>query len=121
MFNEEVLGQKLKYLIMMEIREKFDILEFAVEIFEDKGEISDYIVEIKFDYLKAMDGDMPNLTKDMNKVFNQIADAIEKYSISKQGKIDTNLSNFVHPPQVWDIDFIYDEKHVFNVSYRVIP
>jgi hypothetical protein len=120
MFKEELLEEKLKYLIMSELQGKFEILDFRVEFSYSEPQILEaYDVDVKFDYLLTIDSQASDFGYDINKMSDTFRKAVQKYQINKEGKIVTNSEYVVGDGMIWGIEFQADTKHVFEMSYNV--
>lgn len=120
MFKEELLQEKLKYLIMSELQGKFEILDFRVEFsYSAFQTLEAYDVDVKFDYLSTIDSQVSDFGYDINKMSDMLRDAVQKYQINKEGKIVTDSEYVVSDGLIWGIEFQADTKHVFEMSYNV--
>ena len=120
MFKEELLQEKLKYLIMSELQGKFEILDFRVEFsYSAFQTLEAYDVDVKFDYLSTIDSQVSDFGYDINKMSDTFRKAVQKYQINKEGKIVTNSEYVVGDGMIWGIEFQADTKHVFEMSYNV--
>jgi|LakMenEpi03Aug12_release.lakeMendotaPanAssembly.Ray.scaffolds.fasta_scaffold86826_7 hypothetical protein len=120
MFKEELLQEKLKYLIMSELQGKFEILDFRVEFSYSEPQILEaYDVDVKFDYLSTIDSQASDFGYDINKMSDTFRKAVQKYQINKEGKIVTNSEYLVSDGMIWGIEFQADTKHVFEMSFNV--
>ncbi len=120
MFKEELLEEKLKYLIMSELQGKFETLDFRVEFSYSEPQILEaYDVDVKFDYLSTIDSQASDFGYDINKMSDKFREAVQKYQINKEGKIVTDSEYVVSDGMIWGIEFQADTKHVFEMSYNV--
>jgi len=120
MFKEELLEEKLKYLIMSQLQGKFEILDFRVEFSYSEPQILEaYDVDVKFDYLSIIDSQASDFGYDINKMSDKFREAVQKYQINKEGKIVTNSEYVVSDGMIWGIEFQADTKHVFEMSFNV--
>ena len=124
MIDAQVLSEKLKYLIIMESKPKFEILEFFVEVsfvdYEKKTEIEDYSVDMKFDYSGRIDASSNDFGFDVQKMMNLMSDYVSRYIITPDGKISKSYDAVVDEGAIWSIDYEYDQKHHFNTSFKVM-
>lgn len=122
MIKEEVLSEKLKYLIMMSARPKFEILEFGVDFeyndYKKKDILAGYTVDIKFDYHGRIDETPRDLGRDIETMMSKMSDHVSGYIITPEGKISQDYDAYVDGV-IWSIDFEFDQKHDFNTSFRV--
>jgi hypothetical protein len=120
MFKEELLQEKLKYLIMSELQGKFEILDFRIEFSYSEPQILEaYDVDVKFDYLSTIDSQASDFGYDINKMSDTFRKAVQKYQINKEGKIVTNSEYVVGDGMIWGVEFQADTTHVFEMSYNV--
>jgi hypothetical protein len=120
MLKEELLEEKLKYLVMSELQGKFEILDFRVEFSYSEPQILEaYDVDVKFDYLLTIDSQASDFGYDINKMSDTFRKAVQKYQINKEGKIVTNSEYVVGDGMIWGVEFQADTKHVFEMSYNV--
>ena len=126
MINEEVLSEKLKYLIMSEMSKKFEIFEFHVEFMYTDGirnTLEEYDIDIKFDYQGVIDSSSSSFGADIDRMSEQLRGIIMTYTITPEGKIksgDTDtFSTFVDEGMIWGLEFEADTKHIFNMSFKV--
>jgi hypothetical protein len=125
MIDAQVLSEKLKYLIIMESKPKFEILKFFVDVsfvdYEKKTEIEDYSVDMKFDYTGRIDASSNDFGFDVQKMMNLMSDYVSRYIITPDGKISKSYdAAFVDEGAIWSIDYEYDQKHHFNTSFKVM-
>jgi hypothetical protein len=126
MINEQVLSEKLKYLIMSEMSKKFEIFEFHVEFMYTDGmrdTLEEYDIDIKFDYHGSIDSESSRFGADIERMSEQLREIIMTYTISPEGKIKSGdadtFSTFVDEGMIWGFEFEADAKHIFNMSFKV--
>ncbi len=126
MINEQVLSEKLKYLIMSEMSKKFEIFEFHVEFMYTDGirnTLEEYDIDIKFDYHGSIDSESSRFGADIERMSEQLRGLIMTYTISPEGKIKSGdadtFSTFVDEGMIWGFEFEADTKHIFNMSFKV--
>jgi hypothetical protein len=124
MINEEVLSEKLKYLIMSEISKRFEIFEFRVEFeyidYVVRDRIDQYDIDIKFDYHGTIDSESSGFGTDIETMSEDLRGIISNYTISPEGKIRSGDNDaFVHEGMIWGLEFEADMKHIFNMSFKV--
>jgi hypothetical protein len=124
MIDTQVLSEKLKYLIIMESKPKFEILKFFVDVsfvdYEKKTEIEDYSVDMKFDYTGRIDAGSNDFGFDVRNMMNLMSDYVSRYIITPDGKISKSYDAVVDEGAIWSIDYEYDQKHHFNTSFKVM-
>jgi hypothetical protein len=126
MINEQVLSEKLKYLIMSEMSKKFEIFEFHVEFMYIDGmrdTLEEYDIDIKFDYHGSIDSESSRFGTDIERMSEELRGIIMTYTISPEGKIKSGdadtFSTFVDEGMIWGFEFEADTKHIFNMSFKV--
>ena len=125
MINEEILSEKLKYLILTESGKKFDIHNISLEIdymYNDKTTIESYRVHIKFDYNGSIEPDVYYFVKDIKKMADEMRTIVGNYVIDFRGKLIQGTDNTsIGEGDIWNIEFAADEKHIFDMSYLIVP
>jgi len=124
MINEEVLSEKLKYLIIMNAKPKmFEIMNVYIEfdyIDQNHTKLANYDVDVKFDYQGALEFDMYSFAHDIQKMSEKLGDIINEYVITRDGKIveGKNSNCFATEPMVFSIEYEADTKHIFDIGYK---
>jgi len=124
MINEEVLKEKLKYLIIMNAKPKmFEIMTVHIEfeyIDQNHTKLTNYDVDIKFNYEGALEFDMYSFAHDIQRMSEKLRDIINEYVITKDGKIVSGdkTNCFSTEPTIFSIDYKVDETHIFDMGYR---
>ncbi len=119
MINEEVLTEKLKYLIMMASRPKFEILQFGVDFEYDnheKTKILMYTVDVKFDYTGRIDETPSEIGSDIERMMSIMSSHIGTYFITPEGKITQDYDAYVDEGVIWAIEFEFDMKQVIPAN-----
>ena len=122
MINEKILTEKLRYLISTEAK-RFEIKDFNIDFVYDgpkKEELSEYDVNIKFDFNGAMDNESDVIGYDIRNMCDELGNSIYTYGIKKNGKLTTEGDYHVFPAMIWRINFEADSTHIFDVSYKVV-
>lgn len=123
MINEEVLKEKLKYLIMMSARPKFEILLFDVDFEYNYNDlvktISEYTVDIKFDYHGRIDETPRDMGMDIARMMDEMNGHVGDWIITPEGKLSQEYDAYVDEGVIWEIEFEFDQKHHFNTSFKV--
>ena len=124
MINEEVLSEKLKYLIIMNAKPKmFEVMNVYVEfdyIDQNHTKLENYDVDVKFDYNGALDFDMYSFAHDIQRMSEKLRDVLNEYVITEEGKIveGKNSNCFTTHPLIFNIDYKADETHIFDLGYK---
>ena len=124
MIDEKVLEEKLKYLVIMETKPEFNILEFYIEFdyYDDTTKrINSYDINIKFDYNYSLDPDIYSFAHDIQRMSEKLKNIVNQYIITQEGKIVAgNLTKgFTDNGSVWEINYAADNKHIFDMSFRI--
>jgi len=124
MINEEVLSEKLKYLILMSAkRNMFEIMSVYVEFTytdESHEKLESYDVDVKFDYEGSLEFEMYSFAHDIQRMSEKLRDVISEYIINQDGKIINGNDSKCYPsdPLVFSIEYKVDEKHIFDLGYK---
>lgn len=124
MINEEVLSEKLKYLILMSAkRNQFEIMNVYIEFNytdESREKLESYDVDVKFDYNGALEFEMYSFAHDIQRMSEKLRDVISEYIISQDGKLINGNNSKCYPsdPMVFSIEYKVDEKHIFDLGYK---
>jgi hypothetical protein len=124
MINEEVLKEKLKYLIRIGAKtHQFDIMDMYFEFTytnQSHDKMESYDIDVQFDYQGALDFDMNSFTNDISRMSEKLRDVLSEYVISREGKLVSGINSncFSAEPMIYSIEYKVDEKHLFNLGYR---
>ena len=124
MINEEVLSEKLKYLIIMNAKPKqFEIMSVYVEFkYTDVSheKLESFDVDVKFDYNGSLEFEMYSFAHDIQRMSEKLRDVISEYIISQDGKLINGNNSKCYPsdPMVFSIEYKVDEKHIFDLGYK---
>jgi hypothetical protein len=126
MINEQILSEKLKYLLTVPAREnQFDIISFDVEFDytnKERQQLDGYDINIKFDYEGALDPYMYYLLQEIGSMSDKLRGILNSYVISEDGKLvsgeDSNCNS--GEGMVWGIEYEADTKHIFNMTFKFI-
>lgn len=124
MINEEVLSEKLKYLILMSAkRNQFEVMNVYVEFNytdESHEKLESYDVDVKFDYEGSLEFEMYSFAHDIQRMSEKLRDVISEYVISQDGKLINGNNSKCYPsdPMVFSIEYKVDEKHIFDLGYK---
>ena len=124
MINEEVLSEKLKYLIIMNAKLKmFEVMNVYVEfdyIDQNHTKLANYDVDVKFDYGGSIEFEMYSFAHDIQRMSEKLRDILSEYVITEDGKIveGKNSNCFPTDPMVFSIEYKVDEKHIFDLGYK---
>jgi len=124
MINEEVLTEKLKYLITTNAKLKqFDVMKIFIDFEyadQNREKLSAYDIDVDFDYEGALDFDMYTFAHDIQRMSEKLRDVVNEYVISQEGKIVSreNSNCYTTEAMVYHISYEIDTKHVFNLGYK---
>ena len=124
MINEEVLSEKLKYLIIINSKLKmFEVISVYIEfeyIDQNHTKLSNYDVDVKFDYQGSLEFEMYSFAHDMQRMSEKLRDILSEYVITEDGKIveGKNSNCFTTDPMVFSIEYKVDETHIFDLGYK---
>jgi hypothetical protein len=124
MINEELLSEKLKYLITMNAKStQFDIMSIHIEfdyIDQNHTKLANYDIDVKFDYQGGIDIDMYSFAHDIQRMSEKLRDVLNEYVITEEGKIvqGKNSNCFATEPMIFNIEYEADTKHIFDLGYK---
>ena len=124
MINEELLKEKLKYLITMNAKSThFDIMNVHIEfdyIDQNHTKLANYDIDVKFDYQGSIDFDMYSFAHDIQRMSEKLRDILNEYVITEEGKIvsGNNSNCFATEPMIFNIEYEADTKHIFDLGYK---
>ena len=124
MINDEVLSEKLKYLITTNAKLKqFDVMKIFIDFEyadQNRQKLSSYDIDVQFDYEGALDFDMYSFAHDIQRMSEKLRDVVNEYVISQEGKIVSreNSNCYTAEAMVYNISYEVDTKHVFNLGYK---
>lgn len=124
MINEEVLSEKLKYLIITNAESKlFEVMNFYIDFeYFNKNpvKLENYNLYIQFDYNGAINFDMYSQFHDIENMCGKLSDILNEYVINEDGKIvaGKNSNCFTTEPYIINIEYEADTKHIFGLSYK---
>jgi hypothetical protein len=125
MINEEILTEKLKYIIISESKKEFEIMNVALEMdymYNDKTTIESYRVFVKFDYNGIIEPDISYFTKDILHMSDKMSNIVSKYVLNSKGKLIQGGENTsISEGDIWTLDFAADNRHIFDMSYQIVP
>ena len=125
MINEEILTEKLKYIIISESKKEFEIMNVALEMDfmnNDKSTIESYRVFVKFDYNGLISPDLHYFTKDISHMSDKMSNIVIKYVLNSKGKLIQGGENTsISEGDIWTLDFAADDRHIFDMSYQIVP
>ena len=124
MINEEVLSEKLKYLIVMNAKPKmFDVMNVYIEfdyVDQNHTKLANYDVDVKFDYHGPLEFEMYSFAHDIQRMSEKLRNILSEYVITEDGKLveGKNSNCFATDPMVFSIEYKVDETHIFDLGYK---
>jgi hypothetical protein len=124
MINEEVLSEKLKYLIAMNAKpNQFDIISVNIEFEytdDTHQKLEVYDIDVKFDYQGAIEFDLYSFAQDIKLMSDKLQKIISEYVITEDGKIvsSSNSNCYATDPLIFNIDYEVDTRHIFDLGYK---
>ena len=124
MINEEVLKEKLKYLIKMNaFSSQFDVMNIYIEfeyVDQNHTKLANYDVDVKFDYQGSLEFEMYSFAHDIQRMSEKLRDIVNEFVITEDGKIveGKNSNCFATDPLVFSIEYKVDETHIFDLGYK---
>lgn len=124
MIKEQVVMEKLKYLLLMTLKStQFEVMDLFIEVSfrdETREKLAGYDVDIKFDYEGGIDFDMSAFAHDVQRMTDKLGDFLGEYVITPEGKITSgkNVDYFPSEPMIYAIDYEVDTKHIFHMAFR---
>ena len=124
MINEQILSEKLKYLITTNAKLKqFDVMNIFIDFEyadQNRQKLGAYDVDVEFDYEGILDFDMYNFAHDIQRMSEKLRDVVNEYVISQEGKIGSreNSNCYTTEAMVYHMSYEVDTKHVFNLGYK---
>jgi hypothetical protein len=124
MINEEVLKEKLKYLIRIGAKNRqFDVMNVYIEfeyIDQNHTKLANYDVDVKFDYQGSLEFEMYSFAHDIQRMSEKLRDIVNEFVITEDGKIveGKNSNCFATDPLVFSIEYKVDETHIFDLGYK---
>lgn len=123
MINEEVLKEKLQYLITANSAKWFDIMSIYLDfeyVDESKEKLSNYDLDISFDYHGAIDIEFGEFVRDIQTMSDRLKDILMEFVINQEGKIVSgkNTNVWTTDPLIFSAEFKADETHKFILGYK---
>jgi hypothetical protein len=124
MINEEVLKEKLKYLIRIGAKNRqFDVMNVYIEfeyIDQNHTKLANYDVDVKFDYQGSLEFEMYSFAHDIQRMSEKLRNIVNEFVITEDGKIveGKNSNCFATDPLVFSIEYKVDETHIFDLGYK---
>ena len=123
MINEQILKEKLKYLITMDSSKWFDIMDVYIEFdytSQSHDKLFGYDLDVKFDYHGVLDFDLESLVYGIQKMSDELQKILTEYVITQDGKIVQGDKSdcYATGPMVYNIEYEADTKHIFTLGYK---
>jgi hypothetical protein len=124
MIKEDVLKEKLKYLITINSQKWFEIIEMYFEfdyVDQSHEQLHSYEIDVKFDYHGIIDFyGFYSFTADLRKMSEELKTILLEYIITQDGKIVSGEKSncYTLEPMIFNIEYEADTKHIFNLGYK---
>lgn len=126
MINQEVLKEKLQYLIKMNSAQWFDIQDVYLSFDytdESHEKITNYDLDVTFDYHGAIDLELSGFVRDIEKMSNKLQEYLSEFVITQDGKIVSGKNSNVYVldhPLIFQAKYKADELHKFILGYKFL-
>ena len=117
-----ILSQKYRYLFISLFQGRYDLLDVEViDIETENDELVGMVVDFKIDSLNAVHGDEHTVSGMLRDTNSNIMEFLYKFPVNpKTRKFDRSFDKFrVIEGLFMKIDYIFDEKHYMEISYRI--
>jgi len=120
--NYETLIEKLKYLYTIELREKQCIVKaFDIDFVTEDDLIEEVDIYVTFDYEGHIDGIEPYIfANDIKTLLYNVRQCFTSYTPTKEGKFIKGDENvYVSDGMVFKLDYEWDVKQIFSLSFKI--
>lgn len=122
MVDKNVLQEKLKYLFLMELRDKYKILSFESDFDTAGNLIEGYYLHFKLSINSEIDPEINEFINTVENLCRDLSAAALKIQISSEGKIilDKKGTNIVANCLLFKTDVDYElGENFFQISIKV--
>lgn len=116
----EILRQKMEYLVKINSRDTFNILDFHLEFFGQKSLLEEYEIFVSFDYLLLWDSSPRGFGIKLEQIISEMSDLLNQYRITEEYKLVKSDGVHSYDPLINSINYIYEEKHIINMVFFFI-
>jgi|688.fasta_scaffold05236_8 hypothetical protein len=112
----ENLKKKMEYLLRVDSREEFEILDFDLEFFNQQSLLEEYEILLTFDYLLLWDSLPRGFGKKLEEVTSKISNYASKYRITDEYKLIKSDGIYTGEPFITSMNYVFEEKHIVSIS-----
>jgi hypothetical protein len=112
----ENLKKKMEYLLRINSREEFEILDFDLEFFNQQSLLEEYEILLTFDYLLLWDSLPRGFGKKLEEVTSKISNYASKYRITDEYKLIKSDGIYTGEPFITSMNYVFEEKHIVSMS-----
>jgi hypothetical protein len=112
----ENLKKKMEYLLRINSREEFEILDFDLEFFNQQSLLEEYEILLTFDYLLLWDSLPRGFGKKLEEVTSKISNYASKYRITDEYKLIKSDGIYTGEPFITSMNYVFEEKHIVSIS-----
>lgn len=114
--TKENLKKKMEYLLRINSREEFEILDFDLEFFNQQSLLEEYEIFVSFDYLLLWDAHPRGFGIKLQEIISKMSNILSQYRISEEYKLVKSDGIYTGEPFISSINYIFEEKHIVNMS-----
>lgn len=122
MIDEKLLAEKLKYLMILELKGRYTVKDFNMELdlVEDGDTIESYYVHVKVLSIHGVDPSVEDFIMFLERCNSDIAHALNKYQFTKDGKLSpTGEGNFhLKSEYLFEVKYETDEFLLVSLSFK---
>jgi hypothetical protein len=112
----ENLKKKMEYLLRINSREEFEILDFDFVFFNQQSLLEEYEILLTFDYLLLWDSLPRGFGKKLEEVTSKISNYASKYRITDEYKLIKSDGIYTGEPFITSMNYVFEEKHIVSIS-----
>jgi hypothetical protein len=112
----ENLKKKMEYLLRVNSREEFEILDFDLEFFNQQSLLEEYEISLTFDYLLLWGSYPRGFGKKLEEVTSKISNYASKYRITDEYKLIKSDGIYTGEPFITSMNYVFEEKHIVSIS-----
>jgi len=112
----EILKQKMEYLLKVNSRDEFDILDFDLEFFNQQSLLEEYEILVTFDYLLLWNPSPRGFGKNLEEIISKISNYASKYRITDDYKLTKSDGIYTGEPFITSMNYVFEEKHIVSIS-----
>jgi hypothetical protein len=106
----------MEYLLRVDSREEFEILDFDLEFFNQQSLLEEYEILLTFDYLLLWDSLPRGFGKKLEEVTSKISNYASKYRITDEYKLIKSDGIYTGEPFITSMNYVFEEKHIVSIS-----